>query len=287
LLRRVRESADGPLLLVKGPEVARHYPDPSLRDFRDVDLIVRDSAATQRQLLAAGFEEVGEPWVYEGIHHLRPLHWPGLPLVVEVHHSPKWLDHVEPPTAGSLLCAGVRRPDGLLVPPPAHHALVLAAHGWAHRPLTRVRDLLDVALVALAANPAEVDRLAGAWGVRRMWRTTARAIGAVLGAGRRPVSVAVWARHLEDARERTVLESHLQRSLSDLWGLPRNRLLAAGDGVRGILAPEDGEGWPDKLARTRAAIGNAFTPKSQHDRMLQRKEEDGPASTAEPPARVA
>jgi hypothetical protein len=179
------------------------------------------------------------------------------------------------------------RADGLLLLPPAHHALLLAVHGWAHTPLARLRDLLDVALVGAAAEPDEIDELAARWGVRRMWRSTSRAIDAVLGGGMRPASVAIWARHLEQARERTVLESHLQRWLGSLWGLPTERLLSAVGALGADLLPDRGEAWPAKLARTRAAVGNAFVPKSQHDEMLQRKEEDDGTSTSDEPARVA
>ena len=290
LLARVRAATDGPLVLVKGPDAARYYPSPSLRDFRDLDLIVPDSLRTQRQLLAAGFQEVGEPALYENIHHRRPLHWPGLPLVVEIHHAPKWLERAAPPDTHELVAAAATSPpraDGLLLLPPAHHALLLAVHGWAHTPLTRLRDLLDVALVGAMAEPGEIEALAARWGVRRMWRSTSRAIDAVLGGGMRPASVAIWGRHLEHARERTVLESHLQRWLGSLWGLPTDRLLSAVGALSADLLPEHGETWPAKLARTRAAVGNAFVPKSQHDEMLQRKEEDDRASSSDEPARVA
>jgi hypothetical protein len=290
LLERVRQAGDGPLVLIKGPDVARYYPNPTERDFSDLDLLVPDAPAMQRQLVAAGFEEVGEPALYEGIHHLRPLHWPGLPLVVEVHSSPKWIEGVRPPATAELLAAAESQPsrhDGLLVLPAAHHVLVLAAHGWAHEPLARLRDLLDIALVASAANYDDVDRLAAAWGLRRMWRATSCAIEAVVGDGPRPLSVALWGRHLEEARERTVLESHLERTCGDLWGLPRNQLPSVVTALGSDLLPRAGEGWAAKVARTRAAVTNAFVPKSQHDTMLGRKETHDGASTPEAAARVA
>ena len=84
------------MILFKGMEVAARYPDPALRVFHDLDILVPDSAAAQARLIAAGFEEVGEPEIYEDIHHLRPLRSPGLPIVVEVHHAPKWPDHAAP-----------------------------------------------------------------------------------------------------------------------------------------------------------------------------------------------
>ena len=290
LLRRVRDAATGPLVLIKGPDVARYYPDPSERDFSDLDVLAPDAAVTQGELLAAGFEEVGEPALYEHIHHLRPLHWPGLPLVIEVHSALKWIEGVEPPPTGELLAAAESqptRPDGLLVLPAAHHALVLAAHGWAHEPLARLRDLLDIALVAGAADLDEIDELAARWGVWRMWRTTYRAIDAVVGDAPRPLSVALWGRHLVEARERTVLESHLERLCGDLWGLPRHQLIAVVTALGADLVPRAGESWTAKFARTRAAVNNAFVPKSQHDRMLEKKETYDPAAPSEAAARVA
>jgi hypothetical protein len=274
LLRRVRDAADGPMVLVKGPSVAAHYPDPTLRDFRDLDLLVPDAGRTQRQLLAAGFQEAGDPRLYVDIHHLRPLHWPGLPLVVEVHHTPKWLHNVDPPEVSDLIGAAAGEPphaDGILVLPAAHHAILLAAHGWAHRPLSRIRDLLDVALVARAAELATIEELARSWGLGRMWSSTARVAGALLGGATPPLSMKVWARHLGNARERTVLESHLQQWFGDFCALPRDRLVAAAGALGADLVPRPGEGWGRKLVRTRAAVGDAFKPKSQHDTMLRRE----------------
>jgi hypothetical protein len=290
LLERVRQATDGPLVLIKGPDVARYYPDPAERDFSDLDVLTRDAPATQRQLLGSGFVEVGEPALYQGIHHLRPLHWPGLPLVVEVHSSAKWIDGVVPPDTAELIAAAESqpgRPDGFLVLPPAHHALVLAAHGWAHEPLARLRDLLDIALVARAAHYEEIDRLAAAWGLQRMWRTTACAIEAVVGDGPRPLSVVLWGRHLEEARERTVVESQPERTCGDLWGLPRSHLPSVVTALGADLLPGAGEGWAAKVVRTRAALSNAFVPKSQHDRMLERKERHDAASPPEAARRVA
>ena len=90
LLERVRAACDGPLVVMKGPEVAARYAEPSTRPFRDLDLLACDAAAVQRSLLDAGFQVAGEPELYVDIHHLRPLYWPGLPLVIEVHQRPKW-----------------------------------------------------------------------------------------------------------------------------------------------------------------------------------------------------
>src|SRR5262245_40020436 len=98
LLERVRAACDGPIVLVKGPEVARLYPGHR-RMFVDIDLIVPDVWSVQRELMAAGFVEAGWEWVMahfpldeytEEAHHLRPLKRPELGLKVEIHKRPSW-----------------------------------------------------------------------------------------------------------------------------------------------------------------------------------------------------
>jgi hypothetical protein len=279
LMAKVRAALDGPMLLIKGAQVARHYPDPALRSYGDLDLLVPDAERSQRQLLDAGFELCGEAWVYEGIHHLRPLRAPGLPLLVELHHEPKWIDRLEPPALHELLELGVPAPhlcDGVLVLPPAPHALVMAAHTWGHYPLTPLRDLLDIALVARMADPAELERLAEAWDLARVWRTTWRATDSLFGDGARPGSMRIWARHLAEVRERTVLESHLQRWLAGLWALPRRDALSSlRAAVAHDLKREGEERWSAKLGRTRRAFLAAFARKSHHDHALSAPSERG------------
>jgi hypothetical protein len=279
LMAKVRAAIDGPVLLIKGAEVARHYPDPALRAFGDLDLIVPDPARSHRQLLAAGFELCGEAWVYEGIHHLRPARFPGLPLVVELHEAAKWVEGLEGPSARELLDLGVPAPhlvDGVLVLPAAPHALVMAAHTWGHYPLTPLRDLLDIALVVREADPAQLESLAEAWGLARVWRSTRRATEFLFGDGPRPASLRIWARHLPAVRERTVLEAHLQRWLAGLWALPgRPALGHLRAGIANDLRPGRDEPWTAKLGRTRRAVRNAFVRKSHHDQALTAPSEGG------------
>src|SRR5947209_2219269 len=85
LLERVRHACEGPILLMKGPEVAAHYRQPHVRIYHDLDLLVPDSRAAQQQLIAEGFEEVGDPSIFVEIHHERPLWLPGWPVVIELH----------------------------------------------------------------------------------------------------------------------------------------------------------------------------------------------------------
>jgi hypothetical protein len=274
-LERIRAAAEGPILLFKGPEAARHYPDPALRPFRDLDVLVPVAEDVQRTLVAAGFEPAGTPELYIGIHHLRPLAWRGLPLVLEVHHEPKWVDGLKPPSTEELLEAAVASSsgvEGVLALPPAHHAVVLAAHAWAHRPLPRLRDLVDVALAALAADERECERLATAWGIGRLWRATVRMADALLLGAPKPAMLRLVGRRLWSAREPTVFEAHVESWLASLWCLPRRGAFGAfAAAVSADLRPEGSEGWPSKLARTRLAIANAYRTKSEHDEALEQR----------------
>lgn len=76
----------------------------------------------------------------------------------------------------------------------------------------------------------------------------------------------MWGQNVAAGRERTVLENHLQRWLSDLWALPPHRALARMPRtLREELWPK-GETWRRKLSRTALAVRNAFTRRSEHDR---------------------
>jgi len=264
LLRRVRDLCDGPLALIKGPEVAIDYPGPRLRRFNDIDLLSDDASAAQAALLAAGFVEVGEAWRYENIHHLRALWWPGLPLIVELHERPKWPDGLTGPPAEELLAAAVPSRvgvAGISALPPAEHALLLAAHAWAHEPLGRLGQLVDVAATLRRTEPREVETLARRWGCRRMWRTTHAAVRAVVeGDGRSP-AVALWGRHLRQVRERTVLEMHVTEAVGPIWA-------GATTGAPRALRRLPGESWAAKLSRTRRALSNARVAKADHDLAL-------------------
>jgi hypothetical protein len=258
LLERIRSSWDGPLVLIKGPEVALDYPAPRLRRFGDLDLLATDAPGAQAALIAAGFQEVGEPSVYAGIHHLRPLWWPGLPLTVELHERPKWPSGGTPPERAELLAAtaptrlGVTGIDTLA---PAQHALVLAAHAWAHEPLGRVGQLVDIAATLERADASEVRALAARWGCSRLWRTTEGALARLLHGGRPSPALTVWARHLPAARERTVFEAHLADCFAPLAGHGRPR----------ALRREAGEAWGAKLARAGQALAHARVVKLDHD----------------------
>jgi hypothetical protein len=269
LLGRVRAAYDGPLLVLKGPEVAARYPDSSLRPFADVDLLALDAAEAHRSLLKAGFHEVGDPELYLNIHHLRPLRWAELPLVVEVHSHPKWIEGRPAPGAQDLFADAVPARvgvEGFLAPSPAHHAVLIAVHSWAHEPLRRLRDVVDVAALAAEGPAEEATAAARAWGVAQLWSTTAATVDYLFGEDRRPLALRMWAQNLERVRERTVLENHLERWLSDFWALPAP--LAFRRIPRTLISeitPSRGEGWGRKLSRSALAVRNAARRRSEHE----------------------
>jgi hypothetical protein len=274
LLRRVRESISGELLVLKGPEVAAAYPDPVLRAFGDLDLLVEDPEACQRALRAGGFVEVGDPRLFVDIHHERPLTLPGLPLSIELHARPKWPGGLAAPEPRELFAAAIPSATGIAgvsTLDRAHHALVLAAHSWAHDPLRRVGDLVDVAAMADGIDPAALRTLARRWNLLRVWSTTEAAAAALLEGGRTTLPLRTWARHLPAVRDRTVLEAHLDLWGSAFWALPAAPALAAArTGVRNALSTAEGETATVKRSRTRRALADAFVSQPRHAREIDR-----------------
>jgi hypothetical protein len=267
LLERVRAACEGPLVLFKGPEVARLYPG-SARLFIDVDLLTPAAESVHRALRAAGFAEVDDPELFVDHHHLRPLRSPTLPLSVEVHMQPAWPENVAPPPVGEIVeraRASELAVDGISAPDPVHHALLLAAHAWVHEPLRTLRDLADVSAVAAAADPGELERTARAWGIPGIWRTTRAAASMLLDGGPPTTAVRIWGRHLEQVRERSVLDNHLERWLHVFWELPPRAAVAElGHALRQEVLPEEEESWRDKLTRVAYAVRHPRAPLSRH-----------------------
>lgn len=258
LLQRARQAYGGQLMVMKGPEAAAAYPDARMRYYRDLDLLADDPSAAQRALLGFGFVEVGSPYP----HHLPPLAWPGMPLIVEVHrrpNSPSWLEAPSVEELMRLAVPSATRVKGLLAPSPPAHALLLAAHGWAHRPLRRLGDLVDVVAVLDHADRSVAQQLARRWGWDDMWATTVAAADAILGGGPRPLCLSLWARHLRTVREQTVLEYQLLRVVAPVLAMPVSQARrSVSIGLGEVAARDPGESWAAKLRRSRRAMAHAF-----------------------------
>jgi Uncharacterised nucleotidyltransferase len=267
LLEHVRSVCDGPLVLLKGPEVARLYPG-SARTFGDVDLLAEDAQAAQRALIAAGYTEVDDPDQFVDHHHLQPLKSPLVGLKVELHTAPLWPPGTTPPPLAEILERSVASGvgvDGISAPDPVHHAVMLAAHAWSHDPLQTLRDLVDIAAVSAGCYEVELARTAEAWGIPKVWRTTRGAIAALFEGAPATVPLRIWARHLRPVRERTLLDSHLMRWLHVFWELPPGAAVGdLGAAVRLTLLPAPGESWREKLARTGHSFRHPGEPMSTH-----------------------
>ncbi len=263
LLHRIRAILDGPILLLKGPEVAASYPDRVLRQFGDLDLLVPDASAAQDRLLQAGFE-LAQGHEFE--HQERDIRWPGLPLVIEIHRTPYWPVWMTPPTAEQLFTEAIPSATGvpgLLTMPKRDHALLLAAHSWRHNPLRRLQDLIDISVMIEGLDRDELAERARAWGMLRIWSVTIETIDALFGEqpDQRTLALRTWARHLVQVRDRTILEKHLYLWLAAL-AAPTLRqagltLLAT---ARDDLSPMREETWSTKRDRMKRAARDAFKP---------------------------
>jgi hypothetical protein len=196
-----------------------------------------------------------------------------MPFVIEVHERPKWVDGLPAPALEELFAAavpGANGVEGIQTLSPAHHALVLAAHAWAHVPLRRLLDIVDVAAVSQGVEEDELRKLARAWGLGKLWRTTDAAVQSLLYNGPMPICVRTWARNLPLVRERSVLESHLERVFASFWAL----------GVRGAAGqmahataqhfrPEPGESRRVKLRRSIRALRSPLSSVAAHDRAME------------------
>jgi hypothetical protein len=152
-----------------------------------------------------------------------PVELPGVPLPIELHKSFRWPNGLAAPPNDQLFEAAVPASvgvDGLVAPNRGDHAVLLAGHAWAERPLQRLRDLIDIEAMGAGASPAELEQIARRWGWERVWRTTTDVLRWLLGSGPEPSAVRVWARHLVELRDPTALDRQLSRWLAPFWALP-------------------------------------------------------------------
>jgi hypothetical protein len=274
LLARIRSAYDGPLLLLKGPELANRYPDRARR-FSDLDLLAGDADRAQAALLASGFELHECQWPPQGYDdrrrphfHLHPLEWPGLALRIEVHRSVNWPEAMSPPANDALFGEAVPASvgvEGLLAPHPHHHAMLIASHGWGKLPM--LRDLIDLLLFFEDDEREELQRVARAWKFDRAWAASLALAEWRLADAPEPPFVRLWARYLRRLREPTVIEMHLHEWSSPFWLLPaRKAVRRAGIALARDVRPWPDQPWSEKVRRIARASLNPLSPKSEHDR---------------------
>lgn len=281
LLRTIRAACSGPMVLMKGYEVALRYPDPVFRPFGDVDLLVPDPERFASELRAAGFLPAGRfESYYDTMHHLQPLYLPRLPLVVEVHRRPEWVRWCPAPPVSELFEQAVpsrAEIEGIDTLAPAHHALVVAAHSWAGAPLRRLSDIIDCTLLAGDATSGDLSEWARRWDVEGLWRFMERFREALVDDVPATGSVPAWSINALRGRDATVLEQHRRRLLAGFAVLPRRRALrlAAGELLREFLPARD-ETWPAKLSRMRLAVRHAYVARARHEATLREKQRPRP-----------
>ena len=195
-------------------------------------------------------------------------------MPVEIHSRPNWPSWLPPPPIDQLFAAATTESvvgHGVLALPPAHHALVLAAHAWTDAPIARLGQLVDYLLMSQEADAAELEALARSWKIERLRRTTdAIARRVLLGHGDRVAASALWTRRLESMRDRTVIGSKVAGIVAPFWGLPPGRALAAtARGVAEDVRPARGETWRGKVSRTAGALRQGFGPRSVRARALE------------------
>jgi hypothetical protein len=272
LLDTLRDAYDGPIMVMKGLEIAAHYPSPALRIQNDLDVLVDDAESAYAAAVAAGLMPVGpEERYYSGLHHVRPLVLPEHPTVMlEIHRRPNWVPWALAPSALELLGSAVPSRlglPGLLAPAPEHHAVLVATHAWGDVPLRRVSDMVDVLALLDGGDPGKADAIAAAWRVDRMWRTTVRAARAVILDEPPPWWLRRIAPEAVELRDRTVLENHLKTWLGIPLALPPRRAVAE---FRHTLASEvllqDGERWGERAQRVTQGLRHLNRPNAEHQR---------------------
>ncbi len=217
---------------------------------------------------AAGFRPTGDPDLYVGIHHLRPLVWPGLPMAVEVHHEPKWVDFAEPPVRELLATAvpSSTRPPG---PPDARAGATrcrprgarLGAHpARPARPAHRRRRRLRGSRPRGPRHRGE--RLGGRTALADDPGRDRRALcEAATTAGRAPLGTSPLERpraHRHRTAPRALVRS-VQRAS------PARAVRTTRSHIAQELAPAPGESRREKARRSGRAVANAFKRQSEHD----------------------
>lgn len=264
---RLRAAYDGPMVLLKGADVAAHYPRPDLRPSQDLDILVREPEHVRDRLLEHGFEEFEEWSSPAEHHHLPPLAWPGVPTAVEIHNVPNWPLWLKPPHAEELIEASTSESalgHGIRALPSAHHALVLVAHLWRDDPVGRLGPLLDAHLMASDVASDVVDDLARRWGLDGLWRTTRKAIAHVLlEANASPLGVRALTSSVESMRERKVLESRLLEAVSPFYAhSARHAVPATARNVMARLRLASDQTWQAKLRRIARELRLSLSPLS-------------------------
>lgn len=270
LLQKVVDILQEPVVVLKGPEVARLYPERTLRTYGDLDLLAPDLPRAERALIEAGFDELLPNRKIEGHHHDSPLGIGGLALMIELHRDPGWLGWLTPPSNAELLqgaIPSVTGVDGAFALPLEQQALFLASHAWRHNPYLSIIHLVDIELARQQTDPAAITALARRWGIAQVWQHLCAMIDwFIYQEGDAPGALhRWWARHLDDTREQTLLEFYLAQ-----WGrglAAPTRMEQIGNishDVRFSFAVHSWQNRRQKVGRIALGVRRLANPSSRH-----------------------
>jgi Uncharacterised nucleotidyltransferase len=200
VLETVRRESNVPLVLLKGLQIGGLYPQAWMRDTGDLDILTTDPDQLFQDLQKAGF--IASHAVSDVRHHqLPPLRDPIFGLSVEIHRRPNTGGFGNIITVEDCFADAVPsrvNMKGILAPSPNHEFVLHLAHSWADRPLGRVRDLIDLELLAQnVGGPAAALSLARQFKLKRVWSATVSAQDWVLRDTSPSMSARVMGRHLD------------------------------------------------------------------------------------------
>jgi hypothetical protein len=165
---------EGPVIVMKGLEVAMLYPRPIERPFRDLDVLVANPQERWDRLIAQGCRHNPQREGIDDHHHLPALADPTGTLGIELHRRPNVPGWAKVPSELVFETAQPSRTgiDGVLRPRDDVHALLLTMHCWKSG-FTRLRDLFDATLLA-ATSDHDAEETARSLGLRRVWNLSMR-----------------------------------------------------------------------------------------------------------------
>lgn len=136
------------VVLVKGAAAAAAYPEPWMRPYADIDLLIHEADASQylRALRDNGYQDA-EVTPGTRHEHLQPLVDPNTGRWVEVHTSLAWIHNRSLFTLSSWKdrLRPIADSPGLYAPGPIEHTLYFVFHGIVQHDLERsVQILTDV-----------------------------------------------------------------------------------------------------------------------------------------------
>lgn len=138
--------------LIKGATFARKlYPDPTLRSFTDIDLLVRESAVpdVERILLDQGFQMA---WQDKDRQEAKWIHSSNSSLLVELHTN-----MVHHPGLRNVMSLTLDDFDGQIETPGAQLAIA-AIHGALHQ-FQRLQHVVDICQASRSLNSSEDEAL--------------------------------------------------------------------------------------------------------------------------------